>query len=110
LSNQTNIDTIPKDAVKAVDNGVRISLHVQPGAKRSSLAGPYGDNAWKLAIQAPPVDNKANEAVQKLLANWMECPKGKVTLLSGQISRDKVFFISDITLEKVNNVLMDKNK
>lgn len=110
MSNQTNIEAIPKDAVKAVDNGVRISLHVQPGAKRSALAGSYGDNALKLAIQAPPVDGKANEAVQKLLATWMGCPKGKVTLLSGQTSRDKVFFISDITLEKVNSVFMDKSK
>ena len=110
MSNQIDSNIIPKDAVKAVDNGVRISLHVQPGAKRSALAGPYGDNSWKLAIQAPPVDGKANEAVQKLLAQWMDCPKGKVTLLSGQTSRDKVFFISDITLDKVNSVLMDKNK
>jgi uncharacterized protein YggU (UPF0235/DUF167 family) len=66
LSNQDDSLIIPTEAVKAVDNGVRISLRIQPGAKRSALAGPYGNTAWKLAIQAPPVDGKANEAVQKV--------------------------------------------
>ena len=92
------------------ENGLTLSLRVQPGAKRSSFDGLWNETHIKVALQAPAVDGKANEAVQKLLATWMGCPKGKVTLLSGQTSRDKVFFISDITLEKVNSVFMDKSK
>jgi len=42
-------------------------LHVQPGARRSALLGQYGE-ALKVAVQAPPTDGRANEA---LLAIWL---------------------------------------
>lgn len=70
-------------------DGVRLVLHVQPGAKKTECAGEHGD-ALKLRLAAPPVDGKANAALQAWLAQQLGCPKRDVHLLSGEKSRHKV--------------------
>ena len=42
--------------LKATADGVEITLYVQPGAKKSEVAGEH-DGALKLRINAPPVEN-----------------------------------------------------
>jgi uncharacterized protein (TIGR00251 family) len=39
-----------------------LTLHVQPGAKRTEVVGLHGD-ALKIKLAAPPVEGKANEAL-----------------------------------------------
>lgn len=65
-----------------------IALHLQPGAKRSAICGMFGD-ALKIAIQAPPVDGKANSALREFLAERLKLPTAAVTLVSGASGRDK---------------------
>ncbi|MGL6070764.1 DUF167 domain-containing protein, partial [Craterilacuibacter sp.] len=43
-------------------HGVRLTLHVQPGAKKTQCAGEHGE-ALKIRLAAPPVDGKANHAL-----------------------------------------------
>lgn len=45
----------------------RLALHIQPGAKKTSVAGPHGD-ALKIRLAAPPVDGKANAELLGFLA------------------------------------------
>ena len=66
-----------------------LTLHIQPGAKTSEVAGPHGD-ALKIRLAAPPVDGKANAALVEFVANRLCLPKSAVTLKSGQTSRRKV--------------------
>ncbi|MBI4973711.1 DUF167 domain-containing protein [Candidatus Roizmanbacteria bacterium] len=40
--------------------------------------------------KAPPVDNKANEAVIKILSVHFDLPKWKIQIVSGQTSRKKI--------------------
>ncbi len=68
--------------------GVRIAVHVQPGAKRSGWAGVYGD-ALKVRLQAPPVDGKANEALRAWIAAAFGVPLAAVELVRGAQSRRK---------------------
>src|SRR5690606_39705401 len=42
----------------------RLRLHVQPGASRTAVQGEH-DGCLKLAVAAPPVDGKANDAILK---------------------------------------------
>lgn len=65
-----------------------LSVHVQPGAKRTAFAGLYGD-ALKLRLAAPPVDGKANAALCRFMADFCGVAKSSVTLISGQSSRAK---------------------
>lgn len=68
--------------------GYLIAVHVQPGAKRSAVAGEHGGRL-KLAVPAPPLDGRANAAVVELLAQQLGLPRRAVALASGEGSRDK---------------------
>lgn len=68
--------------------GSEITLHVQPGASKSELAGLHGD-ALKLRISARPVEGAANAAVLEFLAAWLNLPKRDLKLLRGDKSRRK---------------------
>lgn len=71
------------------DGRVTLTLHIQPGAKKTEFAGLHGD-ALKIRLAAPPVDGKANEALLRFIAAELDLPKSAVTLKSGQTSRRKV--------------------
>jgi uncharacterized protein (TIGR00251 family) len=66
-----------------------LTLHIQPGAKKTEIAGEYGD-ALKIRLAAPPVDGKANAALLAFIAERLGIAKSVVTLKSGQTSRRKV--------------------
>jgi uncharacterized protein (TIGR00251 family) len=70
------------------DGEVAIALRIQPGAKRSAIAGLHGDRI-KLAVRALPVDGKADEAVIELLAEVFGVPRRDVALVCDHGSRDK---------------------
>ena len=65
-----------------------LSLHVQPGARRSEVAGIHGDSL-KIRVQAPAIDDRANEALLEFVAQRLGIPRRDVTLASGARSREK---------------------
>lgn len=65
-----------------------LSLHVQPGAKKTECTGLHGE-ALKIRLAAPPVDGKANAALVAYLADVLDVPKSAVALVSGETSRTK---------------------
>lgn len=66
----------------------RVTVHVQPGAKRTELVGEHGD-ALKIRLAAPPVDGKANEALLAYLAERLGLPRRELALKAGANSRRK---------------------
>ena len=84
----------------AANGRITLTLHIQPGAKKTEFAGRHGD-ALKIRLAAPPVDGKANEALIKFIAATLHLPKSSVMLKSGQTSRRKVLEVSGTTAESV---------
>jgi uncharacterized protein (TIGR00251 family) len=82
----------------AADGRVTLTLHIQPGAKKTEFAGLHGD-ALKIRLAAPPVDGKANEALIKFVAETLKLPKSAVNLKSGQTSRRKVLEVNGSSRE-----------
>lgn len=80
------------------DQVVTLTLHVQPGAKRSELAGLHGE-ALKIRLAAPPVEGRANEALLKFVAQLFDVPPRQVELKQGGQSRHKVVAISGSKIE-----------
>lgn len=78
---------------RAADGSLVLSLHIQPGAKKTEIAGLHGD-ALKIRLAAPPVDGKANAALAAYVAERLDLPKSAVQLKSGQTSRRKVLAVS----------------
>jgi uncharacterized protein (TIGR00251 family) len=73
--------------------GITLTLHVQPGAKRSEIVGLHGD-ALKIKLAAPPVEGRANEALLKFIAELFDVPLRNVELKQGEQSRRKVVLIA----------------
>jgi len=68
--------------------GVRLALRVQPGARRYALVGEHGQRL-KVAVQAPPADGRANEALLAYLAACLDLRPSALRLAAGTHSRDK---------------------
>jgi uncharacterized protein (TIGR00251 family) len=84
----------------AADGRLTLTLHIQPGAKKTEVAGEHGD-ALKIRLAAPPVDGKANAALLAFIAERLGVPKSAVTLKSGQASRRKVVEVEGASVEAV---------
>ena len=80
-----------------------IEIRVRPNSSRNKVGGTAGDPPRLIvAVQAPAVDGKANEAVLKELAKAFECRTRDFTIVFGELSRDKrLLFSGDLaTLQK----------
>jgi uncharacterized protein (TIGR00251 family) len=80
--------------------GTYIAVKVQPRASKNEIGPTLGDEL-KIKVTAPPVDAAANEALIELLADTLECSKGKVQLTKGSTSRHKTIFVSGMTRAQV---------
>lgn len=70
------------------DGAVLVDVHVMPNAARTQAQGLH-DGALRVRLHAPPVDGKANLALQAWLAETLGIPKSAVALLRGSTSRRK---------------------
>jgi uncharacterized protein (TIGR00251 family) len=66
-----------------------LTLHVQPGSRRTEAAGRHGELP-RIRVAAPPVDGKANAELLHFLARAFGVPLRNVTLVRGEASRRKV--------------------
>ena len=81
-------------------NGVSFAVKVHPRARKNAITGTVGD-ALKLALTAPPVEGKANQAVVEFFADLFEIPRSSVTITSGETSRNKVIRINGLSAQRV---------
>lgn len=71
---------------------LRFAVRVKPGAKRDAVGGIWagpGGPALVVAVQAPAVEGKANEAVRRAVAEAFGCRRQDVRIVSGERGRDK---------------------
>lgn len=71
---------------------MKLSVYVQPGAKKTELSGLH-DGRPKVRISAPPVDGAANEELIRFVSKTLKISKSSVQLISGQQSRLKTLEI-----------------
>ncbi len=90
--------------IRDTPHGATFAIRVQPRASRNGIAGERGD-ALKLALTAPPVDGKANEACVEFLSKLLKVPRSSVTIAAGETSRNKVIRIAGLKAEEVRQRL-----
>jgi len=61
--------------------------------------------ALKIALTAPPVDGKANDACVEFFADILRVARSSITIVSGQSSRNKVIRVTGITAAQVRERL-----
>jgi uncharacterized protein len=82
----------------------RVSVKVHPRAKRSRIAGRFGD-AWKLDLAAPPVDGKANEECVRFFAELAGVPRSRVRIVTGATARLKLVEIEGMAQNDLDRLL-----
>ncbi len=65
-----------------------LELHVQPGARRTEVAGMHGARI-KVRLAAPATEGRANAALIEFLAEEFGVARRDIKILSGMKSRDK---------------------
>ena len=80
--------------------GILLSVKLQPRASANEIGEPLGDEL-RIKVTAPPVDSAANEALIRLLADHLNCPRNCIELLRGATSRHKVVKLHGLTAEHV---------
>jgi len=94
--------------IRETPAGVTLAVRAQPGAKKTAITGVYGEGAaaqLKIAVQAPPLEGRANHALVAFLAETFSVPKNAVELINGELSRSKVFLLRGVTLERAEALL-----
>lgn len=88
--------------------GVSLAVRAQPGAKKTAIVGVYGEDEnaqLKIAVKAPPIEGRANLALVEFLAELFSVPRARVELVSGELSRTKVFLLRGVMREGAEAVL-----
>jgi uncharacterized protein (TIGR00251 family) len=92
------------EMIRSVAGGVTLAVRVQPGAKKNAVVGTYGEGAGaqlKVAVQAAPIEGRANAALIVFLAEMFSLSRNCIELLQGELSRSKVFLLRGVTLQDI---------
>ena len=84
--------------------GATFQVKVHPRARKSAITGVVGD-ALNLALTAPPVEGRANEACVKFLAEFLNVPRSSVTIAAGESSRQKLIRVAGLRAAQVEDKL-----
>jgi uncharacterized protein (TIGR00251 family) len=87
-----------------VSDSVTFDVKVVPRASRDKLGPRVGDRV-KVQLTAPPVDGAANDALRALLAKAFGVPRGQVTILRGETSRQKTVRVDGATAAQLAALL-----
>ena len=82
---------------------MNILVRVQPRAKRNALV-PWDEGRWKLYLTAPAIEGKANAALIEFFAKGLSTSRSRVSIVSGEKSRDKVIALEGISLAQLQTL------
>ena len=83
------------------DDALSFAVRVQPRASRDEIAGAW-QGGLKIRLTAPPVDDRANDALRRLLAARLKVPLAAVRIAAGERSRNKRVEIRGVTAAMIN--------
>ena len=82
------------------DGSIVFAVRVTPRASRDAIEGEY-QGALKVRLTAPPVEDRANDALRRLLAARLNVPVSAVRIVGGEKSRNKRVEIEGIVSAQV---------
>jgi len=86
--------------IKEKNGRIEITVSTKPGAKKTRVIGEVAGEL-KIEVTAPPVEGKANKAVIKLVAEWLDIARSRVSIVSGETSRKKRLSIDGVAAETI---------
>ena len=92
------------DWLQPVVDGTVVSLYIQPRASRNEIVGLQG-GALKVRLTSPPVEGAANKLCCEFIAKLCGVAKSKVSIRSGEKSRQKRLLVSGVKPDVVQSAL-----
>ncbi|NHK30160.1 MAG: YggU family protein [Asgard group archaeon] len=89
------------------DDKVILKLHVKPNSKQQKFSYDPIEEKLTIFVKSPPDKGKANKELIKYIANILDLSSSKITLISGQTSRDKILTIEECTIDLVLNKMVN---
>jgi len=77
---------------------------VQPRASRDDVVG-WREDTLRLRVTAPPLDGRANDAVELLIARAAGVPRSAVRVVGGERGRDKLVRVAGVTAARLRDTL-----
>jgi len=77
-------------------DGARLAVRVTPRSSRNRIE--VSEKAVRVWVTAAPTDHQANKAVCELLAEALDVPKSRVSIVRGDGSREKVIAVEGLDL------------
>jgi len=87
-----------------VPDGCTLTIRLHPGARKNAVTGVHAE-ALKIALTAPPVDGKANEALIAFLSDTLHLPRARINIVGGLTSRSKTIRITGKSATEVSAAL-----
>jgi uncharacterized protein len=91
-------------AIQDTPAGATFAVKVHPRAKKDAITGELGD-ALKIALTAPPIEGRANDACIAFFAAILKVPRSSVTIASGLTTRRKTLRIAGLPAHEVRQRL-----
>ncbi len=86
--------------------GASFAVRIHPGAGATGIIGTIA-GALKLAVSAPPMEDRANQEMTEFLAGLFNVPRSAVQIVTGARARNKVIRIADRTAASLELALRD---
>ena len=86
--------------LRVATDGIYLAVKLHPRAAKNEICEAMGAEL-KIKVTAPPVDSAANEALLRLLADILNCPRGAVRLVRGRTARHKMVKLEGCSLADV---------
>jgi len=86
--------------IREWEGAVAFLVRVQSRASKDEIAGEMG-GALRVRLQAPAVEDRANEALVEFLAQLLKTPRTADRIQSGERSRTKRIEIRGVTRQQI---------
>jgi uncharacterized protein (TIGR00251 family) len=102
---RTQAAEVAREWARQAGSDTLLLVHVRPGAKTAAVVAEFGGRL-KIAIDAPPVDGKANEALVAYLARVLGRARSRLQIQSGGTHRDKCVRIEEAQATEIVRLLL----
>ena len=86
--------------------GAALAIRVTPRASRNEIVEILSDGTVRIRLTAPPVEDKANQALVKYLADILGIAPSRIEIVAGATGRDKLVSILDMDAEDVHQIIL----
>ena len=84
-----------------------MKVRIIPRAKQNQISAVLENGTFKIRVQAPPVDGKANKAVIKYLSKILDINRSRIHIVGGEKAREKMISFDGYKIDQIESKLLE---